>query len=75
MAGENSFDIIGLPPDTVRMYSHNKTEKVAAAPLASKRLMDQVCERIRYLHYSLKTERVYLCWARFSVFWNAKQSA
>jgi len=29
-------------------------------PLQSKRLLDQLRERIRYLHYSLKTEEAYL---------------
>lgn len=30
-------------------------------------------ERIRYLHYSLKTEKAYLYWVRFFVLWCAKQ--
>jgi hypothetical protein len=55
------------------MHRYNKTEKVAAPPLASKRPMDQVCERIRYLHYSLKTEKAYLYWVRFFILWTAKQ--
>lgn len=29
-------------------------------------------ERIRYLHYSLKTEKAYLYWVRFFVLWSAK---
>jgi integron integrase len=33
-------------------------------PLQSKRLLDQLRERIRYLHYSLKTEDAYLFWSR-----------
>lgn len=33
-------------------------------PLASTRLLDQVRERIRYLHYSLRTEDAYLLWIR-----------
>lgn len=33
-------------------------------PLQSKRLLDQLRERIRYLHYSLKTEEAYLFWSR-----------
>ena len=33
-------------------------------PLQSKRLLDQLRERIRYLHYSLKTEEAYLSWSR-----------
>jgi hypothetical protein len=31
----------------------------------STRLLDQLPERIRYLHYSLSTEKVYLYWVRF----------
>jgi integron integrase len=34
--------------------------------------MDQVRERIRYLHYSLSTEKVYLYWVRFYILWHAK---
>ena len=30
-------------------------------------------ERIRYLHYSLKTEKAYLYWIRFFIRWNATQ--
>ena len=42
-------------------------------PLQSIRLLDQVLERIRYLHYSLKTEKAYLHWVRFFIRWNATQ--
>lgn len=50
------------------MNRHNKTEKVASAPpLVSKRLLDQVRERTRYLHYSFKTEKAYLYLARFDI--------
>jgi integron integrase len=38
--------------------------------LQSTRLLDQVRERIRYLHYSLATEKVYLYWVRFFVLWH-----
>lgn len=31
--------------------------KPGAPPLQSTRLLDQVRERVRYLHYSLKTEK------------------
>lgn len=54
------------------MYSYNRSEKVAAPPLASKRLLEQVRERIRYLHYSLKTEKSYLYLVIFFVLWSAK---
>jgi predicted transcriptional regulator len=39
------------------MNSHNKHEKVAAPALQSIRLLDQVRERVRHLHYSLQTEK------------------
>jgi hypothetical protein len=41
--------------------------------LQSTRLLDQVRERIRYMHYSLKTEKVYLYWARFFIRCSATQ--
>jgi integron integrase len=33
-------------------------------PLRAARLLDQLRERIRYLHYSIRTEEVYVHWAR-----------
>ena len=44
--------------------------KPGAPPLQSKRLLDQVRERARYLHYSLSTEKVYLYWVRFFIRWH-----
>jgi integron integrase len=44
--------------------------KPDAPPLQSKRLLDQVRERARYLHYSLSTEKVYLYWVRFFIRWH-----
>ena len=37
--------------------------------LHSTRLLDQVRERARYLHYSLTTEKAYLYWVRYFVRW------
>jgi site-specific recombinase XerD len=34
------------------------------APLRSTRLLDQLRERIRYCHYSLRTEQAYVYWVR-----------
>ncbi len=34
------------------------------------RLLDQVRERIRYLHYSLKTQKACLYWTRLLICWN-----
>ena len=41
--------------------------------LRSTGLLDQVSERIRYMHYSLKTEMAYLYWVRFFIRWSATQ--
>lgn len=38
--------------------------------LQSARLLDQVRERIRYLHYSHSTEKTYLYWVRFFIRWH-----
>ena len=40
--------------------------------MQSLRLLDQVRERIRYLHYSLSTEKTYLYWIRFYVRWHGR---
>lgn len=37
------------------------------SPLKSARLLDQLRERIRYAHYSLRTEKTYVYWARFYI--------
>jgi integron integrase len=40
---------------------------VGRPPLQSRRLLDQVRERIRYLHYSLSTEQAYVYWVRWYI--------
>ncbi|MCA3024593.1 MAG: integron integrase [Rhodocyclaceae bacterium] len=43
----------------------------AALPsLQSKKILDQVRERIRYLHFSIRTEQAYLYWIRFFIRWS-----
>ncbi|HEX7891301.1 MAG TPA: integron integrase [Ramlibacter sp.] len=42
----------------------------ALPPLHSARLLDQVRERARYLHYSLRTEKAYVYWTRFFIRWH-----
>jgi len=46
--------------------------KPGTPPLQSSRLLDQLRERIRYLHYSLSTEKVYLHWVRFFIRWHGR---
>lgn len=36
-------------------------------PLQSTKVLDQLCERIRYLHYSIRTEEVYVYWVRLFI--------
>ena len=38
------------------MNSHNNSRKTSMPVLKSTRLLDQLREQIRYLHYSLRTE-------------------
>ena len=57
------------------MYSHNNSVKPgnpgARPPLQSKRLLDQLRERLRYLHYSLRTEQTYVYWGRWYIRFHA----
>jgi integron integrase len=46
--------------------------KPGTPPLQSTRLLDQLRERIRYMHYSLSTEKVYLYWVRFFIHWHGR---
>lgn len=49
--------------------------KPSTAVFRSTRLLDQVRERIRYLHYSLQTEKAYLYWVRFFIRWQGRNGA
>ena len=40
------------------------TASPSLPPLQSVRLLDQMRERVRYLHYSLRTEQAYVYWVR-----------
>ena len=41
-----------------------KAQKTHMPALQSARILDQLRERIRYLHYSLRTEEAYVYWAK-----------
>jgi integron integrase len=53
------------------MNSHDaagKPRKISAhPPLKATRIMAQLRERLRYLHYSLRTEEAYVHWVRFYI--------
>ena len=46
--------------------------KPGAPALQSIRLLDQLRECIRYMHYSLSTEKVYWHWVRFFIRWHGR---
>ncbi len=53
------------------MCSYNNTakpgKKTDHPPLQSRRLLDQIRERLRHVHYSLHTEQTYLYWVRWFI--------
>lgn len=57
------------------MYSNINAAKPCSSPprppLQSKRLLDQVRERLRYMHYSLRTEQTYVYWVRWFIRFHA----
>ena len=54
----------------VFMYSINKSVKKHISRLQSARILDQLRERIRYLHCSLLTEEAYVYWAMAFIFFH-----
>ena len=44
-----------------------------AAPPSSPRLLDQIRERIRVKHYSLRTEQAYVGWIKRYIFFHDKR--
>lgn len=64
---------------TVYKYRYNtfvKTSTPFLPPLTAVKVLDQLRERIRYLHYSLRTEKSYVYWVRFFIrFYNRRHPA
>lgn len=54
------------------MNRFNRSNKPDWVPPRSAKLLDQVRERVRYLHYSLQTEKVCVYWAKAFVLWTAR---
>jgi site-specific recombinase XerD len=57
------------------MSSYKISVKPSAPALQSTRILDQLRERIRYRHYSLSTEQVYVYWVRFFIRWSGNGGA
>lgn len=53
-----------IPSGEVRPVRGPRPPRPMLPPLQSVKLLDQVRERIRYLHYSLRTEEAYVHWSR-----------
>jgi hypothetical protein len=52
------------------MGAHNKTSKPSKPQLVSKRLLDQLRERLRHMHGSLRTEQAYVHRVKAFVRWH-----
>jgi hypothetical protein len=50
------------------LSSYKNSMKPGNAPVQSIRLLDQVLEHIRYMHYSVSTKKNNLHWVKFFVF-------
>lgn len=50
-----------------------QAERLSLPPLQSGRLLDQVRERIRYFHFSLRTEEAYVYWVRCFILFHHKR--
>ncbi len=55
------------------LLSHTHIMAASGKPaLTSTRLLDQLRERIRYLHYSAQTEKAYVYWVGFFIRWHGR---
>lgn len=57
------------------MSSYKNSVKPSTPVLQSIRVLDQLRERIRHMHYSLSTEQVYVYWVRFFIRWSGNGRA
>jgi hypothetical protein len=55
------------------MNSHNNSRKTSTPVFKSTRLLDQLREQIRYLHYSLRTKEAYVYWVKKFIYFHQKQ--
>ena len=55
----------------IRPYVVRKRQSTGTLPpLQSTKILEQVRERTRYLHYSIRTEAAYLYWIRNFIRWS-----
>jgi integron integrase len=59
-----------MPAEPAKQFDGSE---LAAIPADRPRLLDQIRERIRYKHFSLRTERAYVGWARRYIHFHGKR--
>ena len=64
------FSINCVNSDVRPYVVRNRQSTDALPPLQSTKILEQVRERIRYLHYSIRTEESYLYWIRNFIRWS-----
>jgi hypothetical protein len=69
------FEIKPVAHHAGSMHRLNRSDKPDWIPPRSAKLLDQVRERVRYLHDSLQTEKVCVYWAKAFVLWAARGTA
>jgi hypothetical protein len=55
------------------MYSIQSLTQLPGPATQSARLLDRVRERIRYLHYSPRTDEAHLYWIRAFILWHPRE--
>jgi integron integrase len=72
MYSHNTFSFSGMHASSAfQPYVVNKRKSSnVLPPLQSTKILDQARERIRYLHYSMRTEEAYLYWIRVFIRWS-----
>ncbi|WP_233575679.1 phage integrase N-terminal SAM-like domain-containing protein [Noviherbaspirillum saxi] len=73
--GVESINIGAMPlrialVNAAYMCSINSNGKHDKPVLTSTRLLDQLRERLRYMHYCLRTEKNYIYWVRWFIRWH-----
>lgn len=61
---KNDREVSMLPANSTPEKAGANTPSIEGPPPGEPRLLDQVRERIRYEHYSIRTERQYVYWVR-----------
>jgi integron integrase len=58
------------PATAALLNTTTKTQEKGPSPLPSPRLLEVLIQRLRYMHYSLRTEQAYVYWVRSFVRWS-----